>query len=301
MRRLVVFVYAVLLHGSLFAQDDLLQMLEKENPKVPVPVLATFKTTRIVTGQSTEQVAAKHLNFVILHRFGEFGMGANGLWGLDQANMRLVFDYGLTDRIQLGVARSSIGKTIDGNLKLRLLRQAKGGSPVSLSYYGNTGIGTEPWADPTRKNYFTSRMTFFGQLLLARKFGERMSLQLAPCFAHKNLVTYVKDENTVFALGMGGSFRLSRSMRFNVEYMPRLTGKSMKSLSGGDFYDYLACGLDIETGGHVFQLTLSNGSGMLEQHALRETTTSWTSQGMRLGFNISRTFSFDKKQEKKKW
>jgi len=282
------------------AQDDLLNMLEAEQPQKPVPVYATFKATRVINGQSNEQVAAKHLNFVILHRFGEVNQGAYELWGLDQANIRLVFDYGLTDKIQVGLARSSVGKTYDGNLKIKLLSQSrgKGGMPITLNYYGNMAINTTEWANPNRDNYFTSRLSYFNQIIIARKFSDKLSLQIAPCMVHENLVTYKEDPNTIYAIGTGGSIRLNRSVRFNFEYYPRLNGRDMKSETGGPLYDYLALGFDLETGGHVFQVMLSNGKGMLEQHMVNDTRYSWKDGGVRLGFNIARTFSFDKKKQK---
>lgn len=236
------------------AQDDLLNMLENENPSKPTPVFATFKSTRVITGQSNEQVAAKHLNFVILHRFGEVNQGAYELWGLDQANIRLVFDYGITDRIQVGLARSSVGKTYDGNLKIKILQQSKGkgGLPFTLNYYGNMAVNTTEWSNPNRNNYFTSRLSYFNQLILARKFNDKVSLQLAPCFVHQNLVRYEADPNTIFALGTGGSFRLNRSVRFNFEYYPRLNGREVKTETGGDLYDYLALGLILKRVGTYF-------------------------------------------------
>lgn len=300
---LLSLVFLAFYSHLVFAQDDLLNMLDSENPQKPVPVFATFKSTRVITGQSIEHIAAKHLNFVIMHRFGEVNGGAYELYGLDQANMRLVFDYGITKRLQVGVARSTMGKTYDGNLKIKLLNQSKGkgGSPISIGYYGNIGVNSEHWSDPNRQNFFTSRMSYFNQIIFARKFGDRFSLQIAPCMVHYNLVSYKAYPNTMYALGTGGSLKLNRSFRLNFEYYPRLNGKNILSTSGGKYYDYLAIGVDIETGGHVFQLMLCNGQGMLEQYMVRETSTSWTDFGIRLGFNISRTFSFDHSAKSKKW
>jgi len=300
MKKLLLTLFVLVGFTSAWAQDDLLNMIDQENPQKPVPVFATFKSTRVLTGQSIEHVAAKHLNFVILHRFGEVNGGAYTLYGLDEANMRLVFDYGLTKNIQLGAARTNVGKTYDVNLKVKLLNQSKGkgGIPFSLGYYSNVAINSERWADPTRNNYFTSRLTFFNQVIIAKKFGDRLSLQVAPTVSHQNLVPLKKDVNTMFVMGLGGSVKLNRSFRFNFEYYPRLNGRDMLSPSGSKCYDYLALGVDIETGGHVFQLMLSNGKGMLEQHMVRQTITSWSDLGIRLGFNISRTFSFDKNAKK---
>lgn len=301
MKKLITLLLCIAFFQSAKAQDDLLNMLDNENPTKPVPVFATFKATRLITGQSIEHIGAKHLNFVILHRFGSVNDGAYTLYGLDQANMRLVFDYGITDRIQLGFARTTTGKTCDGNLKIKILRQSKGkgGMPISLGYYANMAVNGEHWADETRNNYFTSRMSYFHQLTIARKFGDRLSLQIAPCLVHQNLVRLKNDPNTTFAVGIGGSIKLNRSFRFNFEAYPRITGRDLKSAAGTSYYDYLALGFDIETGGHVFQLMFCNGLGMLEQQLVRNTDTRWQDMGIRLGFNISRAFSFDHSNTKK--
>jgi hypothetical protein len=293
----IIIQFILVCTTAVWGQEDLLGMLEAESDKKPVPVFATFKSTRVVNGQSIEHVAAKHLNFVILHRFGELNGGAYQLWGLDQANIRLAFDYGITDKIQVGMARSSNGKTYDGNLKIKFLGQTKGkgGMPISLGYYGNTAVNTLTWDFPQRQNFFTSRLSFVHQLVMAKKFGDKLSLQLAPTLVHYNLVRRTTDPNTLFALGTAASIKLNRSVRLNIEYYPRLNGRDVPNKAGQQLYDYLGVGFDIETGGHVFQLMLSNSVGMLEQHQIAETTGSWENMAVRLGFNVSRTFSFDKK------
>jgi hypothetical protein len=257
--------------SQLFAQDDLMKELQDMSPSKPATVFATFKSTRIITGQSIEHIAAKHLNLVILHRFGEMNGGAYTLWGMDQANMRIALEYGINDKIQVGLGRSSIA------------------------------VNTMEWTDPSIHHYFTSRLSYFHQLNLAKKFNEYLSLQVSPTLAHQNLVQLKSDKNSVFALGLGASWKISRSVRFNVEYYPRLTGRDQLTTTGSKAYDYLGMGFDIETGGHVFQLMFTNGDGMLEQQMLRDTKTQWSNAGIRLGFNIARTFSFENEKSKKSW
>ncbi len=303
MKKFIFFIVLFSLFNQTQAQDELLGMLQAEAPNKAVPVIATFKAPRVITGQSIEHTAAKHLNFVILHRFGEINGGAYTLFGIDQANIRLAFDYGLTDKLQVGLARSSVGKAYDGSLKYKILAQSKGkkAMPFSLGYYGNVAINTLEWANPNRNNFFTSRMSFFNQLNIAKKFGDKFSLQVSPTMIHYNLVGPKDYDNTTYALGVSGSIKLSRSIRFNFETYPRLTGRDQLSSSGLKTYDYIGVGFDIETGGHVFQLMFCNGNGMLEQQMASETTTTWTDAGIRLGFNISRTFSFDNKPKGKAW
>lgn len=298
MKKILYTLSFLLIYNMASAQDDLLNMLNSEQPKKAILVFATFKTTRLISGQSNETVAKKHLNFVILHRFGEVNKGAYELWGMDQAYMRLVFDYGLTDNIQLGVARSTVGKTYDANAKWKIIKQASGGSPVGITYYGNMALNTSEFADKTIDNYFTSRLTYCNQILFTKKFNDAVSVLLAPSVVHKNLVTYNKDANTIYSIGVGASVKITRSTRFNIEYYPRLNGRD-DLLNGQKTYDYLGLGFDIETGGHVFQMMFCNATGMYEQAAIAQTTTSWSDMGIRLGFNLSRTFSMESSKEKK--
>lgn len=298
MKKNILLVTLLLAVNFVWAQDDLLDLLKDENTKA-TPVLATFKGTRIITGQSNENISKKHLNFLILHRFGELKDDASyyNFLGLDGASVRLAFDYGITDKLMIGAGRSTVGKVYDGSIKYKLTQQTVGGKknfPLAISYYGNTAIKTESFADKSINNYFSSRLTFCNQLIIARKVNNAVSLQLTPTIVHRNLVEKKAYPNTVFALGLGGSFKITRSTRFNIEYYPRLNGRDEKTESGQDYNDYLAVGFDIETGGHVFQLMLSNSTYMYEQGFVTQTTGKWGDFGVRIGFNLSRTFSFDK-------
>jgi hypothetical protein len=303
MKKNIIFISMLLMVNFAWAQDDLLDMLKDENTKSN-PVLATFKGTRIITGQSNENISKKHLNFLILHRFGELKDDAwyYSLLGIDAATVRLAFDYGVTDKLMIGVGRSSVAKIYDFNVKYKLLQQTTGGkknSPLAISYYGNMGLNTTTFSDLTRNNFFTSRLNFCNQLILARKFNDKVSIQITPTMVHRNLVAKTSDPNSVFALGLGGSFKITRSTRFNIEYYPRLNGRDELASNGKTFNDYLAVGFDIETGGHVFQLMFSNSTYMYEQGFVAQTTGSWSDLGIRLGFNLSRTFSFDNETKHK--
>lgn len=286
-----------------WAQDDLLDMLKDENT-VSSPVLATFKGTKVITGQSNENIAKKHLNFLILHRFGELKDDAwyYSLLGIDEATVRIGFDYGISDKLMIGVGRSSKTKVYDFSVKYKIAQQKIGGNknfPLAISYYGNMGIDTKTFIEPARDNYLTSRLSFCNQLIIARKINTSISLQITPTFIHRNLVAKTSDPNDVIALGLGGSFKITRSTRLNVEYYPRLTGRDeLIPNTTNKFEDYLAVGFDIETGGHVFQLMFSNSMYMYEQGFVAQTNGKWSDFGVRLGFNLSRTFSFDETNKK---
>jgi hypothetical protein len=303
MRKNILFITMLFIVNFAWAQDDLLDMLKAENT-VSSPVLATFKGTRIITGQSNENISKKHLNFLILHRFGELKDDAwyYSLLGIDAATVRLALDYGITDKLMVGVGRSSVAKMYDFSVKYKLFQQTSGGKknfPIAVSYYGNMGVNTTTFADLTRDNYYTSRLNFCNQLIISRKVTPGISLQITPTFVHRNLVAKTSDPNDIIALGLGGSFKITRSTRFNIEYYPRLTGRDeLIPNTNNNFEDYLAVGVDIETGGHVFQLMFSNSTYMYEQGFVAQTTGKWSDFGIRLGFNLSRTFSFDNEHKK---
>jgi hypothetical protein len=302
MKKNILFITMLFIVNFAWAQDDLLDMLKDENT-VSSPVLATFKGTRIITGQSNENISKKHLNFLILHRFGELKDDAwyYSLLGLDAATIRLAFDYGITDKLMVGIGRSNVGKVYDISLKYKIMQQTTGGKknfPLAISYYGNMGLNSTTFQDQTRDNYFSSRLNFCNQLIIARKVSPSISIQITPTMVHRNLVAKTSDPNTVYALGLGGSFKITRSTRFNIEYYPRLNGREELTPGGKRYNDYLALGFDIETGGHVFQLMFSNSTFMYEQGFVAQTTGSWSDLGIRLGFNLSRTFSFDKEHKK---
>lgn len=289
-----------------FAQDDLLKIMDgSQDAKKATPVYATFKSTRIINLQSNETMKAKHLDFRIQHRFTALDFsksndyGFYNLLGLDGAVIRLGFEYGLTNRVMIGAGRSSLNKAYDGFVKAQLLQQktkGEGTFPISVAYFGSAVINTVEFADKTRNNLFSSRLAYTHQLILARKFNDHISLSLSPTLVHHNLVPNSSTPNDIYAMGVGASFRITRSTRFNIEYIPRLNGRDVpKDASGKAMYhDAVAVGFDIETGGHVFQLHFTNAQGLIEPQFITENTNKIAFNQLRFGFNLSRTFSFDR-------
>ena len=251
---------------------------------------AVFKSTRIVNLQSIEQVKAGQLDVRIHHRFGTLNGGAYQLWGMDQSTVFLGLDYGLTDWMTLGVGRSSYEKTYNGYFKASILRQSTGKKrmPVSLSVYAGSDVFTTEWSDPSRTNHLSSRFSYIFQILVARKFNETFSLQFSPTLVHRNLVATALDQNDMFAFGFGGRLKLTHRLSLNAEYIwvlhPPIQGKTYNPNS-------LSFGVDIETGGHVFQLFLTNSLPMFERGFITETTDKWSKGGIHFGFNISRMFT----------
>ncbi len=274
-------------------EDDLLSLLGGDEEQTYTS--ATFKTTRIINMHSAENAAAGVMDFRISHRFGFINTGAYDLFGLDQALMRIGFEYGITDRLMVGMGRSNVNKAYDSFLKYKILRQGSGkhNIPLSVSYFASAVCNTVKWADPNRDNYFSSRMQYTHQLLIARKFNNDLSLQLTPTLVHKNLVPTLQDKNDILALGFGGRYKLTQRFSVNGEYIYVLPNQITST-----FYNSLSLGVDIETGGHVFQLHLTNSTSMLEPGFITESVGQWKNGGIHFGFNVSRVFTVRDKREK---
>ena len=275
------------------AQDDLLNQLQKQDSVVRYPVMATFKSTRVVNGHSVETVKKNHLDFRISHRFGTLNSGAYQLFGLDQATMRLGFEYGLTDRFMVGVGRSTFQKTYDFFGKYKLLQQTAGGAgnlPVSVTLFGSLAIATVD-----KELVFQDKITYSGQVLIARKLSEKLSLQISPTWLYRNHPSTTGDEKILLAVGIGGRYKLSKRVSLNGEYFYTAREKNTPT---APYYDSMSFGVDIETGGHVFQLHFTNSLGMIEKQFIGETDGSWGGGDIHYGFNLSRTFSFDKKEKR---
>lgn len=295
---LVLFALRFAIGGvtSANAQDgDLLSLLEEE-PTVEYTA-ASFKTTRVVNGHSIENTAAGVLDFKISHRFSPLNNGLYDVFGLDGATIRIGLDYGISDRLMVGLGRNSKEKIYDGFVKYKILRQSSGkrNMPISLSGLVDAQIKTLRLDDDLDRQYsFSSRLYYTFQLLLARKFSDHLTLQLMPTLVHRNLVATRAESNDVYALGVAGRVRLTRRVTLNAEYYYVLPEQL-----ASQYTNVLSVGFDIETGGHVFQLHFTNSADMTYKGFITETIDRWfgSPNGIRFGFNISRVFTVVKPPE----
>ncbi len=257
-------------------------------------ITSSFKTTRIVNGHSIENVGAGILDFKIMHRFGAINQGGYEFFGLDQATMRMGLDYGLTKNLMIGIGRSTFQKQFDGFVKYKIIRQQVGehNIPISISYVGSTIYKSLKNATTIYEPYVSDKFSFAHQILFARKFNDYFSLQLTPTLLRYNIVENVNIPNDFYSLGIGFRQRITKRLNITTEYFYRID-----KLDG--YYDPLSVGVDIETGGHVFQLHVSNSTGMTERTFINETAGSWGKGDLRFGFNISRVFTLKKPKELK--
>ncbi len=296
-----------------FSQEvDLLSMVDsleqsgvkKQNEKV----FATFKTTKIISAQSTETIKKNHLDFRITHRFGNIGVASNGgahtLWGFDNSDdIRFSFDYGITDRLQIGIARNKMYELLDGSIKYRFLEQTTNNKiPVSAVIYSCMGVvpvkaeqfyaGT---VGVTEK--FTHRISYTTQLVIARKFSRAFSFEVLPGYTHRNFVkkfinsdNNAEEETGLFSIGVGTRIKLTKRLCIIADYF-FIKSDFRKNNPETPYYMPLAIGFEIETGGHVFHLNLTNAAGINENNFIPYTRDSWAKGGYKFGFNISRVFS----------
>lgn len=287
---LLLLIITTSIHTALWAQDDLLKGIEDSTPKKE-RVTNAFKSSRVINGHSMEFIGAGVLDFRILHRFGPVNQGVEQFFGFDQASMRMGFDYGLTKNLTIGIGRTTFKKELDGFIKFRPIWQTKGpgGSPVSVVLVAGMSIQTLKNTDPSKTVTFNSRVGYYYQAIVGRKFTNRFTLQLSPTLVHRNEVVSA-DENDVYAVGVGGRYKITRSLAFVVDYFYVANG-----LPHSAGTNPLSVGVDIETGGHVFQLHFSNTSGMNERAFITETVNKWGKGDIMFGFNLSRVFTLKKR------
>lgn len=286
-----------------YGQDDLLNMLNEELPKETIYTQATFKATRLINGQTMETISKNHLNFWISHRFGSVNSGfISNFFGLDEARIRLGLEYGITDRLLVGVGRSSEEKTYDFYTKYKVLRQSDV-FPFTLSAYGSMALNTMATGyvmnSESQMKFYSNeeRLTYTSQVLIGRKFSEKISLQLIPTFIHMNKVENTYMDNNLFSLGMGGRYKVTQRVTLSAEYYYNFVDGDGYQQATGNPYPYhnsLSVGVDIDTGGHVFQLHFTNARGMVERHFIALNTGTWENADIYYGFNIARTFSLSR-------
>ncbi len=278
--------------ANVFAQEgDLMNELEKSSQE-PDYVSQAFKGTRLVNGHTVETIGEGNLEFIFSHRFGRMNGGLYELFGLDDAYIRIGLEYGVTKNFGIGIGRNSVDKSIDSYLKYCLLRQNKQGIPVTITAFGSVTYKTSPKKEDTPEGFQTTdRLAYTGQVLIAKKINSKLSLQLMPTYVHKNWVTETEGGNNQVALGVGGRIKLSRSVSVNAEYYYRLNPDTNSS-----YQDALGLAIDIETGGHVFQIVLTNTRGMIERTFVTETDGNFFDGDIHLGFNVTRAFQLNHKK-----
>jgi len=290
MKRKSIFLFLLLTSIKITAQD-LLAEVEKQSPAEKDYTIATFKGTRLVNFQTVETLSGGTLEARIAHRFGAFSSGSTNFWGLDgPATIQLRVDYAVTDRLMVGIGRASDHKMVDSFVKYRILRQTTDGSmPISITGLASVNIDSEPNSllGTDYYQHFGNRLVYMATAMVARKFNSKFSLQISPVFIHYNIVQSLTDKNDIVSVVGSARYKFTKRTAITMEYMQHVTSYSANM---SQYYNVVSIGFDIETGGHVFQIFVTNGSSINEVRTIPYTTSGF-SNGMMLGFNLSRVFS----------
>lgn len=277
------FVLTACLLGITFsyAQDDLLSELDSTQVSDSYAT-AAFKGLQIVTLQTTKMPAKKEVYFVVSHRFGTVKDGFSEFFGLDQATTKIGGVYGITDWLSVSASRHTLLKVYEAGLKYRVARQSAD-FPVDIVGYNTVDINSLFKKEDYPKIEFSDRLTYITQVLISRKVSEKLSLQLVPSYIHKNLHNPALENDNQFSMGAGGRMKLTKRLSVNVEYM--------HNFDKPDFYtNPLSVGLDLETGGHIFQLLFTNSQAMTESGYVTNAAGDWGKGDFFFGFNLYRVF-----------
>ena len=290
------------------AQDDLLGDLVKEDSsKVKQNITtATFKSFRIINLQSVEMTGKGNLQFMISHRFGQVWKEGKGLSNIAQlfglnsgfASTYMSFDYSFTDYMNLGFAMTGNAR-FESWAKFKLLKQQTGlkNMPVSVSLFSLANFDATEGSSPDDLTW--NRFSFMHQLLIARKFSEKFSLELIPSLIHYNIVNYgINNTNNIFSIGVGGRYKLTNKTAISFEYARQLNGYENlldESASAVNYTpDLFSIGYDWDTGGHIFQFFLSSSTSATNIAQLSSNTANFRPGNFSLGFNLNRSYGIKK-------
>ncbi len=267
-----------------FAQgEDLLAGIDIE--ETPPKVSSAFKSMKIINFESTKIAAKGDFYFVASHRFNYINNGFYDMFGLDGASINLRFIYGINDWLSVSVDRSSSTKVFQGNLKYRLVEQT---DSFPLCIVGYNGINYDNLRYAANLPLSTAqRISYVNQLLISSKLNKSISLQLMPTYFHQNFVKDDLQDNSQYALGIGGRVKVSSRVSINADYGYHLNRSVANELL---YNNPLSIGVDIETGGHIFQLHFTNARDMNEIGYLANAAGRWDKGEISFGFNMVRVF-----------
>ena len=296
------------------AQEDMLQLLDSAGAKYKSErTIATFKGSKIINVQTTETVKKGTMDFNVAHNFGNVGVQSNGgihtLYGLDNiSDVRIGFDFGITTDLTLGIGRSKYKEIIDALVKYRILNQTTNNHiPFSLAIYGDMGYNPQDpsvfysGGEPDTRSEI-HRLSYVGQLIIARKFGWRFSMELLPTFQHRNYIVAninpdnkAEETNDIFSIAAGARLKLTNRFAIIADYY-YLFSQYRRNNTANPYYPPLGIGFEIDTGGHIFHITFTNAPGLIENNYIPNTTDDWLKGGYKFGFNISRVFNLGGKK-----
>ncbi|NMH29409.1 DUF5777 family beta-barrel protein [Flavobacterium silvaticum] len=280
-----ILLILLLFNFAAFAQEDLLQQLDTVKPAEKQVEIAAFKALQIGNMQSTKLTAKGEWYVIISHRFGDLTQGFDNFFGLDDANTKLGAIYGITDWLSVAATRHTAGKVYELAVKYRFASQKIDGFPVTIVGYNTMDINSELDTDVYPNLKSSQRFAYSTQLLISRKVSEKLSFEVAPMFIYKNLYDPTIENQKQFVIGTGGRWKVAKRISINLEY-----GWQIDNPYCSITHNPLTAGIDIETGGHVFQLVFSNTQLMNDVGVFANPASKLDGGGIFFGFNMYRVF-----------
>jgi len=266
------------------AQDDLLNELDSGTKSKEVTT-AAFKGLQVANVQSTKLASKGEWYFIVSHRFGDLTNGLDNFFGLDNAYTKIGGIYGITNWLSLSASRHTYGKTYELAAKYKLTNQIVDGFPITIVGYNTLDINSELDKDEFPALKATNRLAYTSQLLFSRKFSENFSAEVNTIYVHKNLYEPTLEKKDNFLIGTGGRLKISKRMSINADYSARLN-----AVEHSVYHNPISLGMDIDTGGHIFQMVFSNSQLMNDVAYFTNTTGVTSGKGIFFGFNMYRVF-----------
>jgi len=280
-------VFLLLCFGLANAQDDLMNELNATKSDQKEITSAAFKGLQVANMQSTKLPAKGEFYFLVSHRFGDLTNGANNFFGLDAAYTKLAGIYGVANWLSLGVSRQTYQKTFEFAAKYKLANQEDGGFPFTIVGYNTMDIRSDLKTDLYPDLKFSDRLAYTTQLIVSKKINNSLSVLVNPILVHKNLYDELTEQKNTYLLGAGARCKLSKRLSLNLDYAARL---NLPEAYDYTYHNPITLGLDIETGGHVFQLVLSNSQTMNDVAYYTNASGITQGKGIFFGFNMYRVF-----------
>ena len=283
--KLIFFVFFLFSFGIANAQDDLLKELDTDSIGKKENETSAFKGLQVCTMQSTKLASKGEWYFLVAHRFGDLTEGFDNFFGLDNALTKIGGLYGATDWLTLGFSRQTYNRIYEFTIKYKFANQEVNGFPVTIVGYNTLDINSNLSEDEFPYLKSSNRFAFSTQLPISRKFSNAFSLELNPIYIHKNLYEPMFEKADNFLLALGGRHKVSKRISLNAEYAFRLNSKETSF-----YHNPVTIGMDVETGGHVFQLVFSNSQPMNDVSYFTSATGITEGKGIYFGFNLYRVF-----------
>lgn len=262
-RVLVIFIGLLLFtfSGNLFSQEE-----TNEAKPVEKPVRSPFESGLLLDNQTIVNPNQGSFAYMVKHRFGTFVNGIDDIYGIyAPSNIYMGVIYGVTNKLSVGFATEKNMKLQEFSLKYTILNQTRSGSmPIAISYYGNVGLDANKKESFGENFKFTKRLSYFNQIIIARKFTEKLSIQIAPSYTHFNQVDTSAYEHDVLGMSCGGRYKFWGEKALIFEYSVPMVTKDIP-VAVNEIKPNVAFGIEIGTSTHNFQVFVANFDKIVPQ------------------------------------